>query len=203
MFRTCAVRFVAIWLTVSVRSFQTPETPLTCAWPPSLPSVPTSRATRVTSSANERELVDHRVHGRADAAELAADRLARRSRAPSSARGRPRATASSTRRDLDASAATRLSISELTASTVSRPVARRVLRPSPARSCGPRDPLTLLTRTSSFVSPLAPSPPSSLNAAADARPRCRSSAQSSGEVPVAGPRGARERGEQRSAGPSS
>ncbi len=31
-----------------------PETPSTRAWPPSLPSVPTSRATRVTSDANER-----------------------------------------------------------------------------------------------------------------------------------------------------
>jgi hypothetical protein len=51
MSRTCAVRFEAIWLTESVRSFQTPETPLTRAWPPSLPSVPTSRATRVTSAA--------------------------------------------------------------------------------------------------------------------------------------------------------
>ncbi len=40
-------------LTESVRSRQVPETPLTSAWPPSLPSVPTSRATRVTSSANE------------------------------------------------------------------------------------------------------------------------------------------------------
>ena len=39
-------------LTDSVRSFQVPETPCTSAWPPSLPSVPTSRATRVTSSAN-------------------------------------------------------------------------------------------------------------------------------------------------------
>ncbi|MNS70528.1 hypothetical protein D3C72_1038720 [compost metagenome] len=38
--------------TLSVRSFQTPDTPATCAWPPSLPSVPTSRATRVTSPAN-------------------------------------------------------------------------------------------------------------------------------------------------------
>ena len=36
----------------SVRSFQTPPTPFTSAWPPSLPSVPTSRATRVTSPAN-------------------------------------------------------------------------------------------------------------------------------------------------------
>ncbi|MOA63150.1 hypothetical protein D3C78_1887760 [compost metagenome] len=30
-----------------------PDTPFTSAWPPSLPSVPTSRATRVTSAANE------------------------------------------------------------------------------------------------------------------------------------------------------
>ncbi len=35
--------------TLSVRSFQVPATPGTTAWPPSLPSVPTSRATRVTS----------------------------------------------------------------------------------------------------------------------------------------------------------
>ena len=39
--------------TLSVRSFHVPLTPFTRAWPPSLPSVPTSRATRVTSSANE------------------------------------------------------------------------------------------------------------------------------------------------------
>ena len=38
-------------LTLSVRSFQTPPTPVTWACPPSLPSVPTSRATRVTSPA--------------------------------------------------------------------------------------------------------------------------------------------------------
>jgi hypothetical protein len=37
--------------TLSVRSRHVPLTPLTLAWPPSLPSVPTSRATRVTSSA--------------------------------------------------------------------------------------------------------------------------------------------------------
>ena len=40
-------------LTLSVRSFQVPATPGTAAWPPSLPSVPTSRATRETSSAKE------------------------------------------------------------------------------------------------------------------------------------------------------
>ncbi len=54
MLRTCPVRLVAIALTESVRSFQVPATPGTIAWPPSLPSVPTSRATRVTSEANER-----------------------------------------------------------------------------------------------------------------------------------------------------
>ena len=39
--------------TESVRSFQVPDTPCTSAWPPRRPSVPTSRATRVTSEANE------------------------------------------------------------------------------------------------------------------------------------------------------
>ncbi len=53
MFRTCAVRFPAMLLTESVRSFHVPATPFTWAWPPSLPSVPTSRATRVTSLAND------------------------------------------------------------------------------------------------------------------------------------------------------
>ena len=38
-------------LTLSVSSRQVPETPRTSAWPPSMPSVPTSRATRVTSAA--------------------------------------------------------------------------------------------------------------------------------------------------------
>ncbi len=40
--------------TLSVRSFQVPATPGTTACPPSFPSVPTSRATRVTSDAKER-----------------------------------------------------------------------------------------------------------------------------------------------------
>src|SRR6185437_4833012 len=53
MDRTWPVRLFAIELTLSVRSFQVPDTPLTSAWPPSSPSVPTSRATRVTSSAKE------------------------------------------------------------------------------------------------------------------------------------------------------
>ena len=49
--RTCEVRLDAMRFTLSVKSFQVPATPLTLAWPPSLPSVPTSRATRVTSDA--------------------------------------------------------------------------------------------------------------------------------------------------------
>ena len=53
MLRTCDVRFDAIEFTLSVRSFHVPATPFTLAWPPSFPSVPTSRATRVTSEANE------------------------------------------------------------------------------------------------------------------------------------------------------
>ena len=51
MLRTCEVRFEAITLTESVKSFQVPETPPTSACPPRMPSEPTSRATRVTSEA--------------------------------------------------------------------------------------------------------------------------------------------------------
>ena len=54
MLRTWVVRLAARTFTLSVRSFHVPETPRTSAWPPSLPSVPTSFATRVTSAANER-----------------------------------------------------------------------------------------------------------------------------------------------------
>ena len=53
MLRTCAVRLPAIEFTLSVKSFHVPATPFTFASPPSLPSVPTSRATRVTSEAKE------------------------------------------------------------------------------------------------------------------------------------------------------
>src|SRR5207342_685775 len=51
MLRTWPVRFDPIELTLSVRSFQVPATSGTSACPPSLPSVPTSRATRLTSEA--------------------------------------------------------------------------------------------------------------------------------------------------------
>lgn len=50
--RTCVVRFVAIALTFVVISCHTPSTPSTCARTPSLPSNPTSLATRVTSRVN-------------------------------------------------------------------------------------------------------------------------------------------------------
>ena len=63
MLRTWPVRFDAMKFTLSVRSFQVPATPGTSAWPPSLPSVPTSRATRVTSRGERIELVHHRVDG--------------------------------------------------------------------------------------------------------------------------------------------
>ncbi len=56
MLRTWSVRLEAMKLTDSVRSFHVPATPGTSAWPPSFPSVPTSRATRVTSSANARSV---------------------------------------------------------------------------------------------------------------------------------------------------
>ncbi len=53
MLRTWSVRLPAMKFTFSVRSRHVPDTPLTSAWPPSWPSVPTSRATRVTSSAKD------------------------------------------------------------------------------------------------------------------------------------------------------
>ena len=71
--RTWSVRLAAMKLTLSVRSFQVPLTPFTSAWPPSLPSVPTSRATRVTSEAKRGELVHHRVDGVLEVEDLALD----------------------------------------------------------------------------------------------------------------------------------
>ena len=74
MLRTWSVRLLAMELTLSVRSFQVPATPRTSAWPPSLPSVPTSRATRVTSRGEGVELIDHRVDGLLELQDLAAAR---------------------------------------------------------------------------------------------------------------------------------
>ncbi len=51
MLRTWSVRLPAMKFTEFVRSSHTPPTPGTSACPPSRPSLPTSRATRVTSSA--------------------------------------------------------------------------------------------------------------------------------------------------------
>ena len=73
MLRARAVRLRDIVLTLSVRSFQVPATPRTSAWPPSLPSVPTSWATRVTSRRERVELVDHRVDRVLELEDLAAD----------------------------------------------------------------------------------------------------------------------------------
>ena len=72
MLRTWPVRFDAIELTLSVRSFHVPATPGTCAWPPSLPSVPTSRATRRHLGGERPQLVDHRVDGLLQLEDLAA-----------------------------------------------------------------------------------------------------------------------------------
>ena len=63
MFRTWSVRLSASVFTFSVRSFQTPETPSTCAWPPSLPSVPTSLRDARHLGRERAQLVDHRVDG--------------------------------------------------------------------------------------------------------------------------------------------
>jgi hypothetical protein len=71
MFRTWPVRFEAMEFTESVKSFHVPDTPCTSAWPPSRPSVPTSRATRVTFRGEGRELVHHRVDGVLELEDLA------------------------------------------------------------------------------------------------------------------------------------
>src|ERR1700688_2402212 len=65
MLRTWPVRLLAIELTESVKSFHVPATPGTCAWPPSFPSVPTSRATRVRSDVPNLagKVTGHRVNG--------------------------------------------------------------------------------------------------------------------------------------------
>ena len=74
MLRTWAVRLPAIELTLSVRSFQVPATPGTCAWPP-------RRAFRADLARHARhfagegaQLVDHRVDGLLQLQDLAARR---------------------------------------------------------------------------------------------------------------------------------
>ena len=56
---------------MSVSPFQVPPTPGTAAWPPSFPSVPTSRATRVTSTGERVQLIDHGVDGVLEREDLA------------------------------------------------------------------------------------------------------------------------------------
>ncbi len=63
--------------TLSVRSFHVPATPGTCAWPPSLPSVPTSRRARGSPRARAPfSSSTIGVHGRTDPQELTSNRLA-------------------------------------------------------------------------------------------------------------------------------
>ena len=73
MLRTWPVRLLAIALTLSVRSFQVPATPRTSAWPPSLPSVPTSLRDARDFRGERPELVDHLVDDVLDLQDLAAD----------------------------------------------------------------------------------------------------------------------------------
>ena len=169
MLRTCAVRFDAIWLTLSVRSFQTPVTSRTCAWPPSLPSVPTSRATRVTSEVNTDSCLI-----------IALTICAERRNSPFSGRPStssrmvskrsPRATASMVRLT-SVVGHTRSSISELTefsisphAPCASPSLTRCLVRPSlpttcPTRSssCAMRSLVATMSLKASAILPITPS----------------------------------------------
>ncbi len=71
--RTWSVRFAASWLTLSVRSFQTPATSSDCAWPPSLPSNADLAGDSGHLGGEAVELVDHRVDGVLELEELALD----------------------------------------------------------------------------------------------------------------------------------
>ena len=75
MFRTCVVRLFAMKLTLSVRSRQMPETSLTRG----LSAEDALGADLARDAGDLRceraELVEHRVHGRADAEELSAHGL--------------------------------------------------------------------------------------------------------------------------------
>jgi len=50
-----------------------PPTPGTTAWPPSRPSVPTSRATRVTFGGERAQLLDHGIQGVLEKQDFAAN----------------------------------------------------------------------------------------------------------------------------------
>ena len=69
--RTCVVRLAASSLTFSVSAFHVPDAPGTLAWPPSLPSTPTSRATVVTWSAKVASVLGHAVDGVGQRGDLA------------------------------------------------------------------------------------------------------------------------------------
>ena len=146
--RTWWVRLEAIVLTESVRSFQVPATPRTSAWPPSSPSVPTSRATRVTSSAN-------------DDSWSTIVFTVRPIRRNSPRRGRPSissamcwdrspsATATMTR-EISVSGRPRSSISELTERTLSAQAPSRPSSSSRSVSRPSRPTIRLIRRTSRF-----------------------------------------------------
>ncbi len=100
-------------LTLSVRSAHAPVAPFTRTWPPSVPSVPTSRATRVTSAAKDESWSVIALTA------LATRRYSPLAARPSDSSGMrceksPRATASTTR-PISAVGRTRSSISSLTA----------------------------------------------------------------------------------------
>ncbi len=154
MSRTWAVSRYAIVLTESVRSFHEPDIPRTLACPPSLPSVPTSLATRVTSSVNvdnwstrlltvRPTLRNSPRSGCPDPSGACVRSSIRGDRSPSatadntrltSATGRTRSSTSAL--ELSTAAAQEPSqapVSSLSASFPSRPTMRRTLASSPVR----------------------------------------------------------------------
>ena len=72
MLRTWPVRFAAMRLTLSVRSFQVPATPSTRAWPPSLPSDADLAGDAGDLAGEAVELVHHGVDGVLELQDLAA-----------------------------------------------------------------------------------------------------------------------------------
>jgi hypothetical protein len=150
MLRTCVVSDDAIAFTLSVRSFQVPATPGTFACPPRRPSVPTSRATRVTSDAKARSwstilltVVPMRRNSPCTERPLISSTIFC-DRSPS-------ATALSTRATSVVGCSTSL-MSELSASTVT-PTRRSRRRAARAPPSAPRGPTVRLTRVTSSESP--------------------------------------------------